>query len=92
MDKNSLTQAQVAKELKVSQAFISRVLNRNWAKKSEKIIKIGKALGVRSAVDPRQNEELMQALSEVWNGEVDDARVLAKCIRAIGEARKHSVL
>ncbi|MFB2705170.1 helix-turn-helix domain-containing protein [Marinobacter shengliensis] len=89
MEENSLTQAQVAEELKVSQAHISRVLNRNWKRKSGRIRKICKAIGVEATADPRQNDELMQALSEVWNGEVDDAKALAKCIRAIGEARKH---
>jgi len=71
MRRNQLTQAQAAQHLNVSQAFISRILNCGWTRRTAKIQRVS-----------------MKALSEVWNGEEEDAKALAKCIRAIGEARK----
>jgi len=88
MRRNQLTQAQAAQHLNVSQAFISRILNCGWTRRTAKIQRVSRMLGMNTKVDPRQNAELMKALSEVWNGEEEDAKALAKCIRAIGEARK----
>ena len=88
MHKNNLTQAQAAKKLNVSQASISRILNCDWTRRTSNIQRVSSILGMNTEIDPRQNAELMRALSEVWNGEEEDARALAKCIRAIGEARK----
>lgn len=88
MHSNALTQKQAAKKLGVSQAIVSRILNCGWKQKSAKIQLVAAALGVKTANDPRASEELMQALAEVWNGEPEDAQALARCIRAIGQARK----
>lgn len=92
MHANDLTQHKAALELGVSQAVISRVINRSWKRKSRKIQIMAQALKVRPTSDPRANSELMQALEEVWNGEPEDALALAHCIRAIGEARKRLVV
>ncbi|ROT94364.1 hypothetical protein EB809_19855 [Marinobacter sp. R17] len=85
-----MTQLQAAKELKTNQALVSRILSRRWKRKSAQIQKIADSLGVTASIDPRTSPELMQALAEVWNGDEEDARALAQCIRAIGEARKTS--
>lgn len=38
-----------------------------------------------SQVDPKSNEDLISALSEVWDGTPAHARKLAKAIRLLGE-------
>ena len=88
MDTQAITQLEAARKLGTSQALISRVLSCNWKKKSAQIESIANYLGVKPTIDPRTSNELIQALADVWNGEPEDAKALAQCIRAIGAARK----
>ena len=63
MHENQLTQAQVAKNLNVSQALISRILNCDWTRRTAKIQRVSRLVGLNAEIDPRQNAELMGALS-----------------------------
>ena len=88
MTRGNLTQACAARLLGTSQPVVSRVLNGTWKRMTPKIREISETVGVTYKVDPRENSELMDALTAIWDGSEQDAKAIAKVIYAIGELRK----
>lgn len=86
--RSGITQIALAEELGVSQSQISRVLSGKSSKRSKLLAKICnyafKPPPAAAAEAVRQNEELIKALAETWDGTQEHAQALATVIRSLG--------
>lgn len=91
--RSKLTQSQYAKACGVSQSTISRLLRNGEQRQNDtemlkKICNYANCdLYKKQSIEPQSNEHLMKALSEVWDGTEQHAKVLAKMIRCFGSSR-----
>jgi transcriptional regulator with XRE-family HTH domain len=86
-----LTQVHIAKAVSASQSQVSRVLSGRAVRRSrlfdEICIYVNNAVkGVSSEV-VRENDELIDAIANVWDGTARHARALAEVIRSLGALR-----
>lgn len=82
-----ITQAQVAEAVGASQSQVSRILSGRGLRKSRLLEEVclyveGFGMGV-SADLVRSNQELVDALSSIWDGSATHARALATVIRSL---------
>lgn len=93
---NGLRQETIATEAGVSQATVSRVLQRCPARHGGAFRKLciyaDSLAPMNDRITPStvHDEELLAALGEVWNGTPEHARALAAMIRAAGHAARIS--
>lgn len=91
-----LRQETIAAEAKVSQATVSRVLQRCPTRFGGAFRRLCiyadslPPLGGRHVSATAHHEELLAALSEVWDGTAEHAHALAAMIRAAGHAARIS--
>lgn len=82
-----ITQAQIAEAVGASQSQVSRILSGRGLRKSRLLEEVclyveGFGMGVTTDL-VRSNEELMDALSSIWDGSATHARALATVIRSL---------
>lgn len=83
-----ITQQQIAEALGASQSQVSRVLSgrgQRFSRLTEEVCEYVE-LGVRriSKAEVRQNDDLVEAIQETWDGSSSHARALAAVIRSLG--------
>ncbi len=83
------TQDKLANLAGVHQSTISRALSAKGRKRLSKSLgmlcnyaNIKTEIGI-SVTDPRENQDLIASLAEVWNGTPEHAKALAKVIRSL---------
>ena len=86
-----LTQEHIAKAVLASQSQVSRILSGRAVRRSHLFDEIciyvnNAAKGVSSEV-VRDNDELIDAIANVWDGTAHHARALAEVIRSLGGLR-----
>lgn len=86
--RSGITQITLAEELGVSQSQVSRVLSGKSSKRSKLLARICnyafKPPPPAAAEAVKQNEELIKALAETWDGTQEHAQALATVIRSLG--------
>ncbi|HSK74453.1 MAG TPA: helix-turn-helix transcriptional regulator [Pyrinomonadaceae bacterium] len=90
LEKEKITQKELARLAKVDQSQISRIINGNFRKVSKNVKRICKYAkvdldSVKENKNPAQNSELMEAISLVWDGTNKNAKALATVIRSLKE-------
>lgn len=87
-EKLGLSQVDIASALSVSQAQISRVFGGQIKRRTRLFVDLAQLLDTvnagTSAAAVRKNEDLINALSQVWDGSPEQARALASVIRSVG--------
>lgn len=82
-----ITQGEIADAVQASQSQVSRILNGESSKASrvaEEVFLFVEKYGVGVTAEAVQkNEELVAALSEIWNGSAAHAKALATVIRSL---------
>ena len=82
-----ITQADIADAVQASQSQVSRILSGESSKASrvaEEVFLFVEKYGVGVTAEAVQrNEELVTALSEIWNGSAAHAKALATVIRSL---------
>ena len=93
----SVTQAQIASDLNVSQSQVSRILKGKGVKASrlaeEVLLYVEKFEFGVTADSVRGNDELVNALTVTWDGSATHAKALSSVIRslsALGPLHSHS--
>ena len=83
-----LSQIDIASMLQVSQAQISRVFSGQIKRRTRLLVDLAQLLDAAnsgtSAAAVKSNKELINALSQVWDGTPQQARALAGIIRSVG--------
>lgn len=92
LDEGGETQQSIAKASGVSQATVSRILERCPKRKSKAFTRLcNYALldepATIGSADPSGSPLLMEALRETWDGTPEHARALADILRAVNAAR-----
>lgn len=85
----NLSQVSIAIGSGVSQATVSRVLERCPKRSSKAFFRLCKYALLKGNVgvtDPATSPPLMEALRETWNGTPEHARALADILRAVNAA------
>lgn len=82
-----ITQAQIAEAVGASQSQVSRILSGRGLRKSRLLEEVclyveGFGMGVTTDL-VRSNDELMDALSSIWDGSATHARALSTVIRSL---------
>ena len=83
----NVSQAQIAEAISASQSQVSRVLSGNAHRRSRLFIEVCEYVNSIAFTDRSdaiaKNEELMSAISSVWNGTPQHAKALALVIRSL---------
>lgn len=87
LEHEGITQVEAThkKHLNVSQPTISRVLNETWKRPTPVIFALAKKLNVElfEYHNPSENQKIMNALRDVWDGSEESALLISTVIRNI---------
>ena len=90
-ESSSTSQQQLAYIAKVNQSTVSRILQGHVRKMSKPLERLCNYANIeinQKPPDPAKNQQLMNALRQVWDGTESDAKVLAKLLLDLRDLRR----
>ncbi|WP_428243999.1 hypothetical protein [Gynuella sp.] len=84
LEQNEATQEKLADRAKVSQATVSRAATGNWNKLTPKLKALCRFFDIEVVErDPRNCDQLMKVIGEMWDGTTAGEESLVRLLRSI---------